>query len=325
MILGIEGTAHTLGIGISKKEEILCNVKDKFIPKPKEGFLPRELADHHSAVFCKVLKKALEKSAVKLEEVKAIAVSQGPGIGSPLATTVALARFLSKLYDKPLIGVHHGLAHALIALKDYPGENPIIIYVSGGNTQILWREEEFEFHVLGETLDIGIGNAFDVLARELGLNPPDGSSLSKLAEKGRYIPMPYTVKGMNTSFTGLLTYAKKAIMKERIEDVAYSFMHTAFGQVLEIAERAFHLKKADGFVLCGGVANSKLLQNMTKSLAEENGALFHVPPEEFNADNGGMIAYAGEKIYNVCGGKQPEDVLPIPNYRFEDIKEVLKC
>ena len=325
MILGIEGTAHTLGVGISRAGRVLVNERDKVKPKAGQGFLPRELAEHHSSVFSKVLRKALEKASVSLKEVEAVAVSQGPGIGAPLTLTVSLAKYLAKSLSLPLVGVHHGLAHALIALHDYQGEKPIIIYVSGGNTQILWRKSEVEFEVLGETLDIGVGNAIDVLARKLNLDPPDGVSLSKLAEKGRYVEMPYTVKGMNTAFTGLLTYAEKLIGKIKAEDIAYSFMHTAFAQVLEIAERAFHLKGADGFVLCGGVANAPLLQRMAKALAEENNALFHTPKAEFNSDNGGMIAYSGEMIFNLCGGKRPEEVFPKPKYRFEEVREVLGC
>ncbi len=319
-VLGIEGTAHTIGVGIVDGEEVLANAFHTYVPA-QGGFVPRELADHHARYFPAILQKALQKAGLSLSDVDVVAFSQGPGIGAPLSFTAAMARYLAVKHNLPLVGVNHPLAHVLIAEKFYSGKAPVAIYVSGGNTQILVKEGAF-YKVMGETLDVGLGNLFDNVARLFHLSPPNGGALARLAEKGRrYISLPYTVKGTNVAFSGLLNAIERLMSKERKVDLAFSLFHTTFAALLEVAERVFHLVGGDGFLLCGGVAQNTLLKAMAKALAEENGAAFAVAPDEYNRDNGAMIAYAGYKLYTTFGSTPLSLAFPKPYYRIDEVEQ----
>ncbi|MCR4368560.1 MAG: hypothetical protein NUV67_01495, partial [archaeon] len=153
--LGVEGTAHTAGIGIvNDKGEILANEKDAFTTK-EGGMIPRELAEHHSEKFPEVLARAFEKSGITWKEVDCIAYSAGPGMGPALSTAGTTARMLSLLHNKPLVAVNHCVAHIEMGKKATGAKDPLIIYVSGGNSQIIGYESG-RYRVYGETLDIGV-------------------------------------------------------------------------------------------------------------------------------------------------------------------------
>ncbi len=320
-VLGIESTAHTLGIGVFSKS-IKSNELDMFKPSQR-GFIPRELADHHANIFADVLDRALNKANITLKDVDLIAVSQGPGIGAPLSFGVSMAKFLAKLYKKEIVGVNHPLAHIKIGEYDTGLKHPLVVYVSGGNTQILYETKPFIYKIMGETLDMGIGNLFDSFARKAGLEKPHGSELEKIAKKGKYIELPYYVKGMNISYSGLYTAAIKALKTHPLEDVVYSLMETAFAMTVEVAERALHVVKAKAVLVCGGVAQNKRLQQMLKEMAKENGIEFGVARDEFNRDNGAMIAYTGLLQYDIFGPMDINTLIPLPNYRIDKIKDVL--
>lgn len=314
--LGIESTAHTLGIGIVKDKEILSNIFDTYKPLNK-GILPREAAEHHTDVFLQILKANLEKTKLKMKEIDLIAFAQGPGIGAPLRIGVVIAKYLAKKYGKRIIGVNHAYAHAKISEHFTKLKNPLYLYVSGGNTQIL-IEEKTKFCVLGETLDIGIGNLFDVFARNIKLEHAHGAALATLAKTGKYVELPYSVKGMNLVFSGLLTHASKLAEIYRKEDVAYSLMETAFAMCCEVTERALFLTKKKKLVVCGGVAQNKRLQEMLKIICRKNRIKFGVALDEFNRDNGAMIAYAGEILYKKHKIKPVEEWEAIQNYRIDE-------
>jgi len=179
-------------------------------------------------------------------------------------------------------------------------KDPIALYVSGGNSQILalLDKPKKHYHIYGETFDIGIGNMLDSFAREAKLNPAWGSNVAKTAIGGKYIQMPYTVKGMDFTFTGLLTNAIESLKKNPTKDVAYSLQETAFAMLCEATERALFLTKKKEIILCGGVAQSQRLQQMLKIISKEHKTRFAVAPNEFNADNGAMIAIVAEKLFN---------------------------
>jgi N6-L-threonylcarbamoyladenine synthase len=320
-ILGIECTAHTLSIGICENGKILSNVIDTY-SGGSEGLIPRKMADHHSAVFADVCRKSLAAAGLKIRDIGLIAFSQGPGIGAPLSVGISGAKYLALRFGKKLIGVNHGYAHAKVSEHFCKMENPLVLYVSGGNSQIL-LEKNGHYHVLGETLDIGIGNLFDNVARALRLEHAHGAALSKLAEGGNYIGLPYSVKGMNLVFSGLQTAAEKAAAKHSRKDVAYSLMETSFAMSCEVTERALFLTKKKKLVVCGGVAQNKRLQQMLKTMCDEDGVEFGVAPDELNRDNGAMIAYAGGLLYEKYGPMLIENCYPITNYRIDRMKEVL--
>lgn len=316
--LGIESTAHTLGIGIVKDSKVISNIHDMYRSPPGEGILPRKAADHHADVFSTVLENNLKASGIGMKDVGLIAFAQGPGIGAPLRTGIVMAKYLAKKYSKKIIGVNHCYAHAKISESLTGLKNPLYVYVSGGNSQILIEEKE-GFNVLGETLDIGIGNLFDTFARDIGLAHAHGSAVAELGKNGKYIELPYSVKGMNLVFSGLLTQATKLANENggNKQDVALSLMETAFAMTCEVAERALFLTKRKSLVLCGGVAQNRRLQEMLSGLCVEDNVKFGVAPDEFNRDNGGMIAYAGELLYKKHGARPVEEWEAIQNYRID--------
>ncbi len=317
IVLGIESTAHTLGIGVVEDGEILSNVFHTFKPEKGKGLLPRDVADHHVNVFPLVLKESLKKAGVSIKDIDLIAFSQGPGIGAPLKISLVAAKYLGLKYNIPIIGVNHCFAHLKISEHLTGLKNPLYVYTSGGNTQIIVEKDGF--HILGETLDIGIGNLFDTFLRDVGLEG-HGSILEKLARRGLYIPLPYSVKGLDLVFSGLLTEASKKLKTNKIEDVAYSLMMTSFSMVVEVAERALLLEDKDSLIVCGGVAQNKTFQKMLKIMCEENEVKFGVAPNEFNRDNGAMIAYAGYIEYKKKGTKPIKEWHSIQNYRIDMVR-----
>ncbi len=318
--LGVECTAHTLGVGIVRDGEVLSNALDMYKPV-NEGIMPRKAADHHAEVLPRILAESLQKANLKLEEIDMIAFSQGPGIGAPLATGIAAAKYLAAKYKKPVIGVNHPFAHVAISEHRTGLKDPLVLYLSGGNSQIIVHDGPW-LRILGETLDIGIGNLFDTFGRSLGLEYAHGSVLEKLAKEGRYIELPYTVKGMNLVFSGLLTHAKKLVGKHSNEDLAHSVMETAFAMACEAIERALFLTKKKSIIVCGGVAQNKRLQEMLATMCAEDGVKFGVAENEFNRDNGAMIAYAGELLNKKYGTRPISYWKPIPRYRLDMMKDI---
>lgn len=296
IVLGIETTAHTFGIGIVRekngKVEILSNERDMYKPK-KGGIHPREAADHHSEVANDIYSKALEKAGIKENEIDAIAFSLGPGLPPTLKVGSFFARYLSLKLGKPLYGVNHCVAHVEIGKFTSRFNDPVTLYVSGGNTQIL-AFASGKYRVFGETQDIGIGNALDAFARDNGIGFPGGPVIEQLALKAKkYIKMPYTVKGMDVAFSGLITDAQKQLKKNSLEDICHSIQETAFAMLVETTERALAHTEKNEVLLTGGVAANKRLGEILEIMCKERGAKFAVVPKEYCMDNGAMVGYTG--------------------------------
>lgn len=299
IILGIESTAHTFGVGIiTDKGKVLANVIDSFTTE-EGGIVPYEAAKHHVGCCDVALKKALEQAKIKLKDISLVSYSQGPGIGHCLRIGAMVARTLSLRLNKPLVGVNHCIAHLEIGRLMTKARDPVLLYVSGANTQVIAYEGK-KYRVFGETLDIGVGNFLDCLARELGLGFPGGPKIAELAEKSEnYIELPYVVKGMDVSFGGLLTNLKQKIQSKKYskEDLAYSAQETVFAMLLEVAERAlFHCQKKE-LLLGGGVACNKRLQQMASEMCKANNMKCYVLERQFNVDNALMIAWQGYLEY----------------------------
>ena len=320
--LGIEGTAHTLGIGIVTEEKVLANVFDTLTTE-KGGIHPKEAAEHHAKFLKPLLKKALKEAKINMEDVDVVAFSQGPGLGPALRVVATAARALAIRYNKPIVGVNHCIAHVEIT-KMFGVKDPVGLYVSGGNTQVLALEGG-RYRVFGETLDIGIGNAIDTFARELGLGFPGGPKIEKLAQKGeRYIELPYAVKGMDLSFSGILTEAvrKYKTGKYRVEDLAYSFQETAFAALVEVTERAVAHTGKEEVVLIGGVAANNRLREMIKIMCEDRGVEFSVPPYDLCRDNGAMIAYTGLRMFKAGIKFNLEETIVKQKFRTDEVKVI---
>lgn len=295
--LGIESTAHTFGIGIVGDKKIISNEKSIYIPKKGSGIIPKEAADHHSENALEVLKNALSKANIKMKDIDMIAFSAGPGLPQCLRIGAVFARSLSLKYDKTLVPVNHCVAHIEIGKMTTESKDPVMLYLSGGNTQVIAYVGN-RYRIFGETQDIPIGNALDNLARGLNLEMPGGPKIEGLAMNGKYIELPYVVKGMDLSFSGLVTEAVKKFNEgTKPEDIAYSFQETCFAMLAEVTERAVAQTDKEEVLLVGGVAANKRLQEMLKIMCEERGAKFFVVPQEYAGDNGSMIAWTGILAY----------------------------
>jgi len=301
--LGIESTADDFSVGIvSFDGKVLENVIDAYVSE-SGGIHPREAARHHAEVAGKVVSDALRKAGIAARDVAIIAFSQGPGLGPCLRTGATVARALSSYLGIPLVGVNHCVAHIEIGRLVNQARDPVTLYVSGGNTLVSAFEAK-RYRVFGETLDIAVGNCLDVFAREAGLNPRDGTPLGRMVEecasRGEvFIPLPYVVKGMDLSFSGLLTAAISLFHegKHSLEDICFSFQEVAFSMLSEVTERALaHTEKSE-VLLTGGVAANSRLQSMLKLIAEDHDARFCVVPKQYALDNGAMIAWNGILAY----------------------------
>jgi len=301
--LGLESTADDFSVGIlSFKGDILANEASMFMPETG-GIHPREAARHHAEVAGKVLSEALRKAGIQQREIKIIAFSQGPGLGPCLRTGATAARALACYLQVPLVGVNHCVAHIEIGKLITGAKDPLTLYVSGGNT-IVAAFEAGRYRVFGETLDISVGNCLDVFAREAGLRQKIGEPLGALVEKlaarsQNFVSLPYTVKGMDLSFSGLLSAAIELLNSKKysIEDLCYSLQEVVFSMLAEVTERALAHTEKPEVLLTGGVAANKRLQSMLEAIANEHNAKFGVVPKQYALDNGAMIAWTGILTY----------------------------
>ena len=311
-ILGIEGTAWNLSAAIFGDD--LVSLFSKPYSPPHGGIHPREAAQHHASVMKEVISAAIEGQ--DLSKISGVAFSQGPGLGPCLRTVGTAARSLALALDVPLIGVNHCVAHVEIGRWQCGCDDPIVLYASGANTQILGFLKS-RYRIFGETLDIGIGNAIDKFARSRDLPHPGGPLVEKLALEGEPVELPYTVKGMDLAFSGLMSAAKDCNVP--LEDICAGFQETAFAMCVEVTERALAHAGKDEVLLVGGVGANSRLQEMLRCMCEERGAEFFVPERKFIGDNGAMIALTG-KIMLEAGQTVtiPESAVN-PGYRSDDV------
>lgn len=297
MILGIECTAHTFGIGIVNKGKILCNIKDSYTTE-KGGIIPIDAAKHHADVSEIIYQKAFKEAGISEKEINAIAISNAPGLPPCLVEGMKFAKRKASELKIPLVPINHCVAHLEIG-RITGAKDPVLLYASGANTQII-AYAAGKYRVFGETLDIGVGNFIDNFARIVGIGFPGGPKIQKIAENGNYIELPYSIKGMDVTFSGMLTKLRQMYEKNKYElkDLAFSLQETAFAMLVEAAERALAHTGKKELVLGGGVACNTRLQEMCKIMCKERGAKFFVPANEFLVDNGAMIAYLGEILFN---------------------------
>lgn len=318
IILGIESTAHTFGAAVLKDKKILSNVKDSYMTK-KGGMIPNKVADHHVEVCDEVIKKALEKAKVNLKDIDLIAFSQSPGLGHALRIGAVAARTLSLKLNKPIIGVNHCVAHLEIGKLLTKAKNPVLLYASGANTQVIAFEGQ-KYRVFGETLDMGVGNFLDSFARFLELGFPGGPKIERLAKKGKYIEIPYVVKGMDVSFGGILTNIKQKYNQGvKKEDLCYSVQETVFAMLLEVAERAMAHCDKNELVLGGGVACNSRLKEMAEKMCKDRDAKCFIPENQYLVDNAAMIAWLGLVEYKAGIRMKIKDTEIKPYERTDDI------
>lgn len=317
MIVGIETTAHTFGVGVVHNGKVLANVKDMY--KPLEGgIIPNKSAEHHKLVSQGIWDEALSKAGCSDNDIEAIAVSNAPGLAPCLHAGLNFAKEKATKLGVPLVPVNHCIAHLEIG-QSVGASDPVLLYASGANTQVI-AYSSGKYRVFGETLDLGVGNFIDTFGRHVGIPFPAGPVLEGKAKNGKYIELPYSIKGMDVSFSGMQTKMKQLHDKgSSVEDLAFSMQETAFAMLVEAAERALaHTGKSE-LVLGGGVACNARLQEMCRMMCESRGAKMFCPAREFLVDNGGMIAYTGEILFNAGIKKKVEEVEVNPRERTDQV------
>ncbi|MEK6907150.1 MAG: tRNA (adenosine(37)-N6)-threonylcarbamoyltransferase complex transferase subunit TsaD, partial [Nanoarchaeota archaeon] len=265
--LALEGTAHTAGIAlVNDKGRIIYEDRDMYTTK-EGGIIPQKCAEHHKEIFPILFEKLSKEFNIK--NVDIVSFSKGPGLPPPLIETMKFAKELASKLNIPLVGVSHLVAHLEIGKLLTKAKDPVFILATGANTQII-AFEAGKYRIFGETLDSGIGNMLDKFGRNIGLGFPAGPKIEELAKKGKYIDLGYVVKGMDLSFSGILTKAiylyKKNCSKE---DLCYSLQETYFSMLTEVTERAMaHVNKKEA-LLIGGVAANKRLIEMLNIMCKE--------------------------------------------------------
>ena len=365
--LGCEGSANKLGIGLIAHRDpstsqldpvVLSNPRHTFVSPPGEGFLPKDTARHHRAHFVPLALRALRDAKAVYEgmdwaatepgagvpakkqkftpkEVDCVSYTRGPGMGGPLTSTALGARTLALLWDKPLVGVNHCVGHIEMGRAVTHASDPVVLYVSGGNTQVIAYAAQ-RYRIFGETLDIAVGNCLDRFARVLGLSndPAPGYNIELEARKaaakgggeGGLIELPYAVKGMDCSFSGILAFVEGLVARRKkdgvelgAEELCFALQETVFAMLVEITERAMAHVGTGQVLIVGGVGCNERLQEMMGAMARERGGSVYATDERFCIDNGIMIAHAGLLAYETGFRTPVEDSGVTQRFRTDEV------
>ena len=327
-VLGIEGTAWAASAAIFETADPSTggDADHVFIEtdayQPESGGIhPREAAEHMGEAIPTVVERALDHARERADAsgddpgtpIDAVAFSRGPGLGPCLRIVGTAARSVAQRFDVPLVGVNHMVAHLEVGRHLSGFEAPVCLNASGANAHLLGYRNG-RYRVLGETMDTGVGNAIDKFTRHLGWSHPGGPKVEERAAAGDFHPLPYVVKGMDFSFSGIMSAAKEAVgdgdaassdptdgQSESdgipVADVCRGLEETIFAMLTEVSERALSLTDADELVLGGGVGQNDRLQGMLREMCAQRGAAFYAPEDRFLRDNAGMVALLGAKMY----------------------------
>ncbi len=341
--LGLEGSANKLGVGLilhppkGGPAQILANIRHTFVSPPGEGFLPKDTAKHHRSWVVRLVKQAMREAGVTIGDISCICYTKGPGMGAPLQSVAVAARMLALLWDKELVGVNHCVGHIEMGREITGAQNPVVLYVSGGNTQVIAYASQ-RYRIFGEALDIAVGNCLDRFARTLNISndPAPGYNIEQMAKKGRHLlDLPYAVKGMDCSFSGIL--ASVDLLAKKLEkdpggwldeltgdvisreDLCFSLQETVFAMLVEITERAMAHVGSSQVLIVGGVGCNERLQGMMGMMARDRRGSVYATDERFCIDNGIMIAHAGLLAYRTGAVTSMEDSTCTQRYRTDEV------
>jgi len=347
--LGLEGSANKLGIGIichpspHKPPQILANLRHTYISPPGEGFLPKETAKHHRQWIVRLVKQALRQAGITPKDINCISYTKGPGMGAGLQAVAIAARTLAQLWglSSALLPVNHCVGHIEMGRAITGASNPVVLYVSGGNTQVI-AYSAHRYRIFGEALDIAVGNCLDRFARTLRISndPAPGYNIEQLAKRGRnLVDLPYAVKGMDCSFSGILATvdALAALLADgpgderpdrlrtedgevvTSEDLCFSLQETVYAMLVEITERAMAHVGANQVLIVGGVGCNERLQEMMGLMAVERGGSVYATDERFCIDNGIMIAHAGLLAFETGVRASIEESTTTQRFRTDEV------
>ncbi|ELR10412.1 putative tRNA threonylcarbamoyladenosine biosynthesis protein kae1 [Pseudogymnoascus destructans] len=340
--IGLEGSANKLGVGIishpspTTPAQILSNLRHTYVSPPGTGFLPKDTALHHRSHVVSLVKRALAESGLKPADIDCICYTKGPGMGAPLQSVAIAARMLALLWNKPIVGVNHCVGHIEMGREITGAQNPVVLYVSGGNTQVIAYAEQ-RYRIFGEALDIAVGNCLDRFARtlEISNDPAPGYNIEQLAKKGSVlVDLPYAVKGMDCSFSGILAsidiLAANLVVNPDTRDEAtgkaittadlcFSLQETVYAMLVEITERAMAHVGSSQVLIVGGVGCNERLQEMMGLMARDRGGSVFATDERFCIDNGIMISHAGLLAYETGFTTPLEESTCTQRFRTDEV------
>ena len=306
-VLGIEGTAWAASAAVYDSDSDAVDMETEAYEPDSGGIHPREASEHMAEHLPRVIEEVLARNhateggedasdPANPAAIDAVAFSRGPGLGPCLRVAGTAARALAQRLDVPLVGANHMVAHLEIGRHRSGFEAPVCLNASGANAHVL-AYRNGRYRVLGETMDTGVGNAIDKFTRHLGWSHPGGPKVEARAREGEYLELPYVVKGMDFSFSGIASAAQEAVDDGApVADVCRGLQETVFAMLTEVAERALALTGRTELVLGGGVGQNARLREMLASMCGDRGADFHAPEPRFLRDNAGMIAVLGAKM-----------------------------
>ena len=305
--------------------EVLSNVIDTQIPIHEKygGVVPEIASRNHIEAISRVTKKALEEAKVKMKEIDVITPTYGPGLVGALLVGVSYAKALAFANKIPLVGVNHIQGHIAANYITYPELEPpfLCIMMSGGNTQIIYVKKYTEFEVLGKTRDDAIGEAFDKVARVVGLGYPGGPKVDKLAKEGEAnIGLPKTHFEEDTldfSFSGIKTAVINLHHKNpniNQADLCASFQKTVTETLMENVKKAIQKTNIKTIALAGGVSANSYMRKEFLEL-EKEGIKVYMPDLKLCTDNAAMIASAGYYNY-VAGNRNDLSLNAVPNLKL---------
>jgi N6-L-threonylcarbamoyladenine synthase len=299
LVLGVESTAHTFSVSVvSSDGRVLSNAKSVYTPPGGRGIHPFEASQSHIEAAARVLSESLETAGISVQELDAVAYAMGPGLGPCLRVGAVVARTLASSLGIPLVPVNHAVGHIELGCLLSGSTDPVVLLVSGGHTMILFFSGK-RWRIIGESLDLTLGQLLDQFGRHHGLASPCGKAIEIAARMSRnYVHLPYSVKGNDVSFSGQLTAAKNLLDGgSSFSDVSYSIQETAFAMVTEVTDRALAFTGKKEVMVVGGVAANKRLSEMLTAMAERHSALVRAPPLEFSGDCGAQIAWTGLRSF----------------------------
>lgn len=307
IILGIESSCDETSVSVVKNgREVLSNVINTQISIHElyGGVVPEIASRNHVENISPVMKEALKEANIKMDDIDAVACTYGPGLVGALLVGISYAKALSYAANKPLIGVNHIQGHIAANYITYKDLKPpfLTLLISGGNTQLVLVKDYTEFEILGKTKDDAVGEAFDKIARVIGLGYPGGPKMDKLAKEGTpNIELPKVhVEGLNFSFSGLKTAIINLHHKNpniNKADLAASFEKDVAEIILKNKKMAVKETKINKIALAGGVSANSYIRKAFKELEEKENIQVYYPELKLCTDNAAMIASAGYYNY----------------------------
>ena len=325
--LGIESSCDETSVAVVKNgREVLSNVIDTQIPIHEKygGVVPEIASRNHIEAISRVTKKALEEAKITFKDIDVITPTYGPGLVGALLVGLSYGKALSYALQKPLVGVNHIEGHIAANYITYKDLKPpfICLLISGGNTQLVHVKDYTKFEILGKTRDDAIGEAFDKVARVVGLGYPGGPKIDKLAKEGEpNIQLPKThFENLDFSFSGIKT-AVINLNHNRPEtnkaDLCISFEKAVTEVLIENTKKALEQTKLKTLVLGGGVSANSYIRKEFLELEKKENIKVYTPDLKLCTDNAAMIASAG--YYNYIAGKTSElDLNAIPNLKISE-------